>query len=97
MCGHGTIGVVATLAHLEQDRRRHASDRHARRHRHARRLDPDGEVSVTNVPTLAREAKAVTIEVPGIGAVTGDVAWGGNWFFLIADHGQDSRLPTSKR
>ncbi len=24
----------------------------------------------------------VAVEVPGIGPVTGDVAWGGNWFFL---------------
>jgi len=85
MCGHGTIGVVATLAHLGR--------MGAGTHRIdtpvgivTAQLSPDGEVAVTNVPSW-RKAKAVTIDVPGIGAVTGDVAWGGNWFFLIADHG----------
>jgi len=90
MCGHGTIGVVATLAHLE----RIGVGVH--------RLDtpvgivtatlrPDGMVSVANVASW-RAKKALSIEVPGIGKVTGDVAWGGNWFFLIADHGQDIAL-----
>jgi len=90
MCGHGTIGVVATLAHLGR--------MNAGTHRIdtpvgtvAALLHPDGEVAVTNVPSW-RKAKAVTIDVPGIGAVTGDVAWGGNWFFLIADHGQELAL-----
>ena len=90
MCGHGTIGVVATLAHLGRIG--------AGTHRIdtpvgivTALLHPDGEVAVTNVPSF-RKAKALTIEVPGIGAVTGDVAWGGNWFFLVADHGQELTL-----
>jgi 4-hydroxyproline epimerase len=94
MCGHGTIGVVATLAHLGRIG--------AGTHRIdtpvgivTALLDPGGEVSVTNVPSW-RKAKAVTIEVPGIGAVTGDVAWGGNWFFLIADHGQELTLSNTE-
>jgi proline racemase len=33
----------------------------------------------------------VTVEVAGHGPVTGDVAWGGNWFFLVESHGQDVR------
>jgi 4-hydroxyproline epimerase len=41
---------------------------------------------VQNVPSY-RYRQAVTLKVPGIGSVTGDIAWGGNWFFLIADHG----------
>lgn len=80
MCGHGTIGLVVTLAHL---RRIGPGD-----HRLetpvgvvTATLHPNGEVSVTNVPSF-RKAKAVAIEVPGLGRVTGDVAWGGNWFFL---------------
>jgi 4-hydroxyproline epimerase len=90
MCGHGTIGLVATLAHLG----RIAPGAHridtpvgvvtATLHR-------DGLVSVANVPSW-RAKRAFTVDVPGIGAVTGDVAWGGNWFFLIADHGQDIAL-----
>jgi 4-hydroxyproline epimerase len=42
---------------------------------------------VRNVPGY-RHAAGVTVHVDGIGSVTGDVAWGGNWFFLINDHGQ---------
>ena len=81
MCGHGTIGVVATLAHLG----RLVPGRH--------RLDTpvgpvetelhaDGHVTVFNVASR-RHAAGVTLDVPGIGPVTGDVAWGGNWFFLV--------------
>jgi 4-hydroxyproline epimerase len=81
MCGHGTIGLVTTLAFLGRLQ--------AGEHRIETPvgivttvLYPDGTVSVVNVPSH-RRAKDVTVEVPGIGAVTGDVAWGGNWFFLI--------------
>ena len=94
MCGHGTIGVVATLTHLGR--------MGAGTHRIdtpvgivTAQLSPDGEVAVTNVPSW-RKAKAVTIDVPGIGAVTGDVAWGGNWFFLIADHGLELTLSNTE-
>jgi 4-hydroxyproline epimerase len=39
-----------------------------------------------------RHAKEVAVEVPGHGVVHGDVAWGGNWFFLVSDHGQELTL-----
>ncbi len=87
MCGHGTIGLVVTLAHM------------GRIQPGAHRIDtPVGVVTATlhdentaSVENIAsyRKAKAVTIDVPGIGKVTGDVAWGGNWFFLIEEHGQE--------
>jgi 4-hydroxyproline epimerase len=90
MCGHGTIGLVVTLAHLgrigpglhriETPVGTVAATLHA-----------SGEVSVANVPSW-RARKALTVEVPGIGAVTGDVAWGGNWFFLVEGHGQELSL-----
>jgi 4-hydroxyproline epimerase len=54
-------------------------------------LDTDGQVEVANVPSY-RLAKKVTVDVPGIGPVTGDVAWGGNWFFLVNEHDQDLEL-----
>ncbi|MFN0066819.1 MAG: proline racemase family protein [Limisphaerales bacterium] len=87
MCGHGTIGVVATLAHL------------GRLKSGAVRLEtsvgivtavlhPDGSVELTNVPSHRARA-AVTVDVPGHGPVTGDVAWGGNWFFLVSEHGRE--------
>ena len=80
MCGHGTIGVVTTLARLGR--------LSAGEHRLdtpvgvvSATLHPDGRVSVRNVPAR-RHLKNVTLTVPGIGPVSGDVAWGGNWFFL---------------
>ena len=80
MCGHGTIGLVVTLAHLG----RIGAGEH--RHRDAgRRRDGDAARGrrglVGERAELSESAKAVTVEVPGIGRVTGDVAWGGNWFF----------------
>ena len=50
-------------------------------------LHTDGSVTVANVPSY-RHATKVRVDVPGHGAVHGDVAWGGNWFFLCSDHGQ---------
>jgi 4-hydroxyproline epimerase len=86
MCGHGTIGVVASLAHLGRiGTGTHrietpVGDVQATLH-------DDGSVSVRNVPAY-RLRKGVAVEVPGHGVVHGDVAWGGNWFFLVSDHGQ---------
>jgi 4-hydroxyproline epimerase len=86
MCGHGTIGLVTTLAHLGWIG--------PGRHRIETpvgvveaRLFEDGEVEIANVPSY-RQAANVTVDVPGVGPITGDVAWGGNWFFLVNDHGQ---------
>lgn len=90
MCGHGTIGVVATLAHLNR--------LGAGKHRIetpvgvvVANLDADGQVEVANVPSYRLYAN-LTVEVPGFGSVTGDVAWGGNWFFLVNDHKQELLL-----
>jgi 4-hydroxyproline epimerase len=80
MCGHGTIGVVATLAYLERiqpgEHRIETPVGVVRATLHG-----DGKVTVENVVSF-RHRKGVVVEVPGHGAVTGDVAWGGNWFFL---------------
>jgi 4-hydroxyproline epimerase len=83
MCGHGTIGLVETLAHLgrvgpgtlliETPVGPVTAERHA-----------DGRVSVRNVASKCT-ARGVVLSVPGIGPVTGDVAWGGNWFFLVTE------------
>jgi len=93
MCGHGMIGVIATLKHLG---RLAAGD-----HRIetpvgivTATLHEDGRVSVRNVPSY-RKARAVRA-----GGVTGDIAWGGNWFYLVADHGLEitrSNLPQLTR
>ena len=85
MCGHGTLGVIATLAHLGHitpgDHRIETPVGTVTATLHA-----DGSASVANVPSY-RHAKRVAVDVAGHGVVHGDVAWGGNWFFLCDDHG----------
>jgi 4-hydroxyproline epimerase len=85
MCGHGMIGLIATLKHLGRIS--------AGEHRVETPvgvvtavLDDGGRVSIRNVPSY-RQAKGVQA-----GGVSGDVAWGGNWFFLVSDHGLDLTL-----
>ena len=91
MCGHGTIGLVVTLAYLGQ------------LGPGVHRIETpvgvveatllfDGSVAVRNVPSW-RAHHAVAVQVPGHGEVTGDIAWGGNWFYLVEDHGQRLTLP----
>jgi 4-hydroxyproline epimerase len=90
MCGHGTIGVVVALAHAG----RLAPGQH-------RLQTPvgivsvdylgDNRVRVENVPSY-RLAKDVLLDVPGEGLYRGDVAWGGNWFFLVRDHAERLEL-----
>ncbi|HMO66555.1 MAG TPA: proline racemase family protein [Verrucomicrobiota bacterium] len=90
MCGHGTIGLVATLAHLGRLRPGEFRIETPVGPVTARLCD-DGSVEVTNVPSHRARA-ALTVDVPGHGPVTGDVAWGGNWFFLVSDHGRELTL-----
>lgn len=86
MCGHGTIGLVVSLAHLGKiGPGTHSIETPVGTVQAT--LHDDRSVSVRNVPAY-RYRHAVTMQVPGIGAVTGDIAWGGNWFFLVAEHGQ---------
>lgn len=95
MCVHGTIGVIVTLAHM------------GRLGPGAHRLDTpvgpvvatlhlDGEVEVRNVPSY-RFAKGRSLDVPGYGRVKGDVAWGGNWFFLVDEHDEVLELANTER
>jgi 4-hydroxyproline epimerase len=90
MCGHGTIGVVSTLAYLNRIKPgTHRIDTPVGVV--AARLYDNGEVEIENVPSYRHRA-SVTVDVPGVGPITGDVAWGGNWFFLISDHNQQLSL-----
>jgi 4-hydroxyproline epimerase len=90
MCGHGTIGVAVTLAHLGRIEpgvhRIQTPVGIVRVH-----LDSQNSGTVENVPAY-RHAAGARVHVPQFGDVTGDVAWGGNWFFLIRDHPFDLRL-----
>jgi 4-hydroxyproline epimerase len=90
MCGHGTIGVVRTLAHLGR-LGPGAHDVETPVGVVTTTLAADGPVAVENVPSW-RAARGVTVDVPGVGPVTGDVAWGGNWFFLVDDPELDLSL-----
>jgi 4-hydroxyproline epimerase len=95
MCGHGTIGVAVALAHQGQI----GPGRH--------RLQTtvgivtfeylgDGRVRLENVPSY-RLAKDVPVDVPGEGTIRGDVAWGGNWFFLVSEHRESIELANVER
>ncbi|MEM9346011.1 MAG: proline racemase family protein [Planctomycetota bacterium] len=86
MCGHGTIGLAVTLAQMGKiGPGEHTIE------------TPVGDVrvvlhgdrqhaTITNVPSY-RYQKDVPLEVPGHRTLHGDIAWGGNWFFLCHDHG----------
>jgi 4-hydroxyproline epimerase len=80
MCGHGTIGLVRTLEHMGRigpgEHRIETPSGVVTTTLHA-----SGQVTVENVPAY-RLHHGVSVDVPGYGVVTGDVAWGGNWFFL---------------
>jgi 4-hydroxyproline epimerase len=83
MCGHGTIGLVATLAHLNRIRPGHIRIETPVGIVSAE-LHETGEVTVRNVPSF-RHTKDVTLQVKEYGSIMGDVAWGGNWFFGVGD------------
>src|SRR5262245_4037408 len=95
MCGHGTIGLAVTLAHLGRIK----PGEH--------RIDtPVGVVTATlhdahrvtvrNVPSFRRLAHEI-VEVDGLGRVAGDIAWGGNWFFFVEEHREELRLENVER
>jgi 4-hydroxyproline epimerase len=84
MCGHGAIGVAVTLAHLDRIQPgNHALETPVGTVQFE--LHPGNRVTIRNVPAYRHQA-GITVNVPGYGAITGDVAWGGNWFFLAGEH-----------
>ena len=89
-CVHGTMGVAVTLAHLGR-----ITDGEHRIETPVGvvevELHEQGRVSVENVPSY-RYAAEVPVEVPGWGVVNGEVAWGGNWFFLIKEQGPEVKV-----
>jgi 4-hydroxyproline epimerase len=87
MCGHGLIGVVRTLQHLGRvTAGRVAIDTPVGVVE--AQLDDDGAVTIRNVVSYCH-ALDVALDVPGVGRVTGDIAYGGNWFFLTDAPGVD--------
>ena len=95
MCGHGSIGVVTTLAHMGRigvGKQRIETPVGIV----TVELNADGSVTVENVLSY-RSMKQITIDVEGHGPMRGDVAWGGNWFFLTEGHGQELTLRNAER
>src|SRR5690606_1712673 len=90
MCGHGTIGLIETLHYLNRISpgihiiETTAGDVSVK-------LDEDGTVTISNVHSY-RHAANVEVNVDGYGVVRGDIAYGGNWFFLISDPPYDIEL-----
>jgi 4-hydroxyproline epimerase len=95
MCGHGTIGLGVTLAHL------------GRIQPGSHRIEtPVGDVYITledahhvtidNVVSY-RLARQAPVNVTGLGTFRGDIAWGGNWFYLIYDHAEQLTLANVDR
>ncbi len=95
MCGHGTIGLLVTLYYLE----RISIGQH-------RIETPVGlitatlhdahRVTVENVASF-RTKKDVSVTVPDFGDFVGDIAYGGNWFFLIKQHQEQIEIRTVRR
>jgi 4-hydroxyproline epimerase len=95
MCGHGTIGLIKTLEYMGRigpgvhkiETPVGAVDAE---------LNENGSVTITNVASY-RFVKDVEVDVRGYGRIKGDVAYGGNWFFLISDHGQQIEFANLER
>ena len=95
MCGHGTIGVAVALAHLG----RIGPGSHQLETpvgTVAVSLESRNLVTIDNVPSY-RLIKGAKVDVPGLRAYTGDVAWGGNWFFLVHEHGESLNVANVDR
>ncbi len=87
MCGHGTIGVAVALSHLGKiTQGTHKLETPVGVVEFT--LLENNQVRIKNVPSY-RYRKSVTIKIASIGSITGDVAWGGNWFFLVSEHGRE--------
>ena len=97
MCGHGTIGAGRHAGPPGPDRRRARTGSKRRSASSTSSYDGGDRVTVENVPSYRHAAGRDASRSPGYGPVTGDVAWGGNWFFLVGDHGEtlDARRTSS--
>jgi len=119
MCGHGTIGLIASLAYMgkvqpgvirvetpvgvveatlhdmslrgEAEATSQSTGGLLRADEHRPRNDMyPNKVSVQNIPAY-RHLTHVPVTIDGK-TVHGDVAWGGNWFFLVHDHGLEINM-----
>lgn len=90
MCGHGLIGVVRTLGDLGRlEAGRVQLDTPVGVV--GAQLEEDGSVTIENVPSFC-DRQDVAVDAPGVGRVVGDVAYGGNWFFIAPARGVELEL-----
>jgi len=90
MCGHGTIGVVRSMAYLNKiEPGEYKFETPAGLV--SARLNADLSVEVDNVEAH-RYLHDIEVNVPEWGRVQGDVAYGGNWFFISQSHGLSIHL-----
>lgn len=90
MCGHGTIGLMVTLAHLKRiEPGKHRIETNVGVV--TAELKSHNQVTLQNVPSY-RYQSSVSVDVPDYGTVIGDVAWGGNWFFLVRNSTEQLRV-----
>lgn len=95
MCGHGTIGLMVTLQYMGKiEKGRHKIETPVGIVE--AELSSDGSVLVQNVPSY-RFKSNVEVDVPEYGRVKGDIAWGGNWFFLVKDSGEELAVANTTR
>lgn len=80
MCGHGTIGVIASLPDLPSTVRIETPVGLVVANR-----NEDNSVSITNVRSYV-VAEKISVDVPDFGVVEGSVAYGGNTFLLVTNH-----------
>jgi 4-hydroxyproline epimerase len=95
MCGHGTIGLAVTLAHLGK----FAPGEHRIETNVGVvkvTLHDSHRVTVRNVPSFRLHTN-VSVDVEGLGRVRGDIAWGGNWFFLVKEHREEISVRNVER
>ena len=95
MCGHGTLGLAVTLAHLGRigvgTHRLETTVGEVSFEYHG-----GNQVTIENVPSY-RFAKNIEVAVAGLGPVRGDIAWGGNWFFLVSEHSESLLVSNVER
>lgn len=95
MCGHGSMGLMVTLRHLGL-----VETGFCRLETSVgivgAELSSNGQVSIENVPSF-RYRRDVEVNVPELGTVTGDIGWGGNWFYLVSNIDEELELDNVNR
>lgn len=85
MCGHGTIGLAETLRKLNITDKKELIFETVAGPVKAKFVD-ESWVQIENVPAYVLH-ESIEVRLDSGQTVTGDIAWGGNWFFICENHG----------